>query len=154
MKKLFVIVSLVLLGTAVARGEDRPLNGYWWTASSSDLKVGFVSGFAYAMVYVHDATFVQCMAHTATQKGLPVEQYPGDELWEKCAKDPKLAPSDFSGIPIGQLVDGVDEFYKDFRNKDIDIKYALVYVRDELKGKKSPEELDRMLKGFRTTPTH
>lgn len=41
---------------------------------------------------------------------------------------------------MGQVADGVDEFYKDFRNKLIGVVFALDYVRDQLKGK-SPDEL-------------
>jgi hypothetical protein len=32
---------------------------------------------------------------------------------------------DFTEIPYGQLPDSVDEFYKDFRNKNIHINVAL-----------------------------
>jgi hypothetical protein len=48
---------------------------------------------------------------------------------------------------MGQLQEGVDEFYKDFRNKGIEINLAVAYVRDELKGKPAKEleeELARM----------
>jgi hypothetical protein len=33
------------------------------------------------------------------------------------------------------LADGVEEFYKDFRNKNIHIHQAIDYVKDELQGK-------------------
>lgn len=38
----------------------------------------------------------------------------------------------FRKIKIGQLKEGVDMFYSDFRNKAIDIEFALAYLRDQL----------------------
>jgi hypothetical protein len=66
-----------------------------------------------------------------------------------CLKEPGMDNYDFSHTTIGQVADGVDEFYKDFRNEMIGIQLALDYVRDELKGT-SPDELERKLKVLRT----
>jgi len=44
------------------------------------------------------------------------------------------------------LAEGVDDFYKDFRNKGIDIGLAIRYVRDELKGKSAKELEDKLTK--------
>ena len=62
-------------------------------------------------------------------------------------RTPSVACFDFGNIPFGQLMDGVDEFYKDFRNKRVDIADAMTYVRDKLKGK-SPAVLEQQLKEF------
>src|SRR5437588_9212736 len=50
-----------------------------------------------------------------------------------------LSDDDFDGITMGQFVDGVDAFYKDYKNKQLAITWALEYVRDEIKGKPSAE---------------
>ena len=62
-------------------------------------------------------------------------------------ENPIVACFDFGNIPFGQLMDGVDEFYTDFRNKHVDIADAMTYVRDKLKGK-SPAVLEQQLKEF------
>jgi len=46
---------------------------------------------------------------------------------------------DFDGITMGQFVDGIDTFYKDFRNKQLEIAWAIQYVPDE---GKSAQDLD------------
>jgi hypothetical protein len=63
----------------------------------------------------------------------------------RCLKTPSVACFDFGNIPFGQLMDGVREFYEDFRNKHVDIADAMTYVRDKLKGK-SPAALERRVK--------
>ena len=42
---------------------------------------------------------------------------------------------DYDGISMGQFVDGIDTFYKDYRNKQLEVGWAIEYVRDEIKGK-------------------
>ena len=37
-------------------------------------------------------------------------------------------------FPVSELVDGLDHFYKDFRNKNILVDDALNYVQDQLRG--------------------
>ena len=69
----------------------------------------------------------------------------------QCLRTQSVACFDFGNIPFGQLMDSVDEFYKDFRNKRVDIADAMTYVRDKLKGK-SPAALERQLKEVPTTP--
>lgn len=48
---------------------------------------------------------------------------------------------DFDGISIGQLVNGIDAFYSDYRNKQLNVNWAIQYARDSIKGK-TAQELD------------
>jgi len=43
-------------------------------------------------------------------------------------------PLDLNQFPAIELIDGVDSFYKDFRNRNILVDDALTYVQDQLKG--------------------
>ena len=47
---------------------------------------------------------------------------------------PAVDYADFSGIAHGQLVDGLNEFFEDYRNKRIHVADALMYVKNEIKG--------------------
>jgi len=40
-----------------------------------------------------------------------------------------------SKVTVGQIVDGVDEFYKDWRNRKVLLRHAMQYVMDEAEGK-------------------
>jgi hypothetical protein len=44
---------------------------------------------------------------------------------------------DFTGITVGQFVDGMDAFYKDFRNRQLTMESAMVIVRDQIRGTSS-----------------
>jgi len=41
---------------------------------------------------------------------------------------------DVNKFPISELTDGLDHFYKDFRNRNIMLPDALKYIEDELRG--------------------
>ncbi len=43
-------------------------------------------------------------------------------------------PIDINQFPAIELVDGIDSFYKDFRNRNILVDDALTYVEDQLRG--------------------
>lgn len=138
-----ILLLAVLLGTG--RGQEQAHNGFWWVGSSTDFRLGFASGYAMAMIRVQDIEGFRCLADKNGGK-LP-EKYPGDEALKGCtSQDPRLAPYDFGDIRFGQLSEGIDEFYKDFRNKGIDITMAMTYVRDELKGKPTKELEEELTK--------
>jgi len=62
----------------------------------------------------------------------------------------------FYNITYGQLTDGMDAFYADFRNKRILLDYALMYIRDQIRGV-SAAELDIRIENMRkatTNPDH
>jgi hypothetical protein len=56
--------------------------------------------------------------------------------------------AEFSGFRVGQWSDGVDEFYKNFRNKSLDIELAMRYVGQQLHGKPA-KELEDEVTGWR-----
>lgn len=127
---------LLLVVMNAGRGQQQSHDGFWWVGSSESYRVGFASGYAMAMTNVSDAATFRCMAEKS------------DEAKKTCVQY-EVLPYDFTQIRMGQLSEGVDEFYKDFRNKAIDINPAFRYVRDELKGK-SPKELQDELELWRS----
>ena len=94
---------------------------------------------------------IKCLADK--NGGTLPEKYPGNEAFRACLESPTVTPFDFTKIQFGQLAEGVDEFYKDFRNKNIDIILAMLYVRDELRGKPA-KELEDELTQWRRQSSH
>ena len=43
-------------------------------------------------------------------------------------------PTDITKFPSSELIDGIDSFYKDFRNRSIVIDDALPYIAEQLRG--------------------
>jgi hypothetical protein len=149
----FALLLMVTLGTGMGQGQDQSAkdseNGYWWVNQSETYKLGFVNGYAMAMTRASDRVTFMCLAEK--NGGVIPEKYPGDEALRACAQTPTAKLFDFTGIRLGQLVDGTDEFYKDFRNKGVSVTSAMFYVRDELNGK-SAKELEDELNIFRHGP--
>jgi hypothetical protein len=134
----FVILLCCLLSTVAGNAQqENPHNGFWWIRMSENFKLGFVTGYAKAMTTMFDAGTLACL----------VEK--GDEAMRSCVQT-KMVPFDFAKIQFVQFSEGLDEFYKDFRNKAIDVDFGIRYVRDQLKNKKSAKELDEELSNYRS----
>jgi len=82
---------------------------------------------------VSDANTFKCLAEKNGGK-IP-ETFPGNDALKACAESSDVVPFDFGGFRAGQWSDGNDEFYKDFRNRGLDIQLAMRYVREQLHGK-------------------
>lgn len=139
-------IALVLVGSVFANGAEQHEGGYWWNEQPESYKLAFVEGYSDAMAHAIEIACVQYSMKVQAQSSTPTRP---NSVWERCLKQRGVGQYDFSHMTIGQVVEGVDDFYKDFRNKAIDIQLALDYVRDELKGK-SPDELERELKILRS----
>lgn len=143
------LLVLAALGVGIIHGQQTQrtsYNGYWWLPSTEQFKLGFATGYATAMTGAADAASFRCLA--AKNGGTIPEKYPGKEALEACLQTPEVKALSFGNIRIGQLVDGVDDFYKDFLNKGIEVQLAMRYVRDRLKGK-TDQELADELAGWR-----
>ena len=101
-----------------------------WNALTPSFKMGVVTGFTLAMITVADTTEFECIGQKNGGK-LPQEVPSEADLRDCNGPRPKCSLG-FRKIKIGQLKEGVDMFYSDFRNKAIDIEFALAYLRDQL----------------------
>jgi len=54
----------------------------------------------------------------------------------------------FRGVALDQLTDGLDVFYSDYRNRQIDIVFATSYVAQSIKGK-SAADLEKQIETLR-----
>jgi hypothetical protein len=95
-----------------------------------------VIGYIEATHANSEAALAICMdtANYLDSKKMPIEG------WKQLCTSEHNA-KDFSGIPMGQFVDGADAFYRDYRHRNLEIGFALQYVRDQMRGK-SQAELD------------
>ena len=55
---------------------------------------------------------------------------------------------DFNDIAYGQYIEGLEKFYKDFRNKRIQVEDAMYYVRDDVRGL-DPQKLESQILALR-----
>ena len=109
-------------------------DGNWWKGLNVLAKAGYVIGYADGSAKA-DASWASGLCRkqvpakymTAVQKG-----------------------NDYSGITIGQYVDGVDQFYKDFRNTRILATDAMMIVKMQISGVRQ-KEIDDDLQTIRQT---
>jgi hypothetical protein len=140
MKQLLVLVAaLAFLGpNAPAPAQKTELDGYSWEKLDASFKLGWVSGYAKAMDFAGGIQMSTCASNMPLyQKEWP-NLDPKDILDKMCLSDTQF---DYDGIAMGQLVDGIDAFYRDYRNKQLEVGWAIQYARDSIKGKPA-QELD------------
>lgn len=134
MKKFIFLVLLLTLPT-ISWTEEKILSsdGYTWESWSKGIKVGWAAGFYDG---IEQGTFEGGIFLWAFEDIMKNRYQDSNEL--EFIKN-KLGRSlgertSFEFISFGQIVNGLDEFYKDFRNKTIEIREAAYMVRLELKG--------------------
>ena len=130
---LFLLIALTFAVSVSGRAPSDSHDGFWWTRSPETFKLGFVSGYVMAIISARNALAFQCLA---SKNGGVV----GPDELKACNEAPEQShfPT-FDNLRVGQLEEGVDEFYKDFRNKNLSIEIALRYVSDQLNGKPESE---------------
>lgn len=139
MKAALVLLALFVLAPASLSTEDKPnWNGYWWASMTPDFRMGWVTGYAKAMDLAGSLSMATCAANMPLYQQRYPDTDPKVLLQKLCLSDTQL---DYDGISLGQFVDGMDTFYKDYRNKQLEVGWAIEYVRDAIKGKPA-QELD------------
>jgi hypothetical protein len=140
MKPLLVLVAAVALvvPNVLSAAEKTDLDGYWWEKLDPSFKLGWVSGYAKAM----DSAGTIQMTICASNLPLYLKEFPNADpkviLQKMCLSNTQF---DYDSIPMGQFVDGMNAFYKDYRNKQLEVGWAIQYARDAIKGKPA-QELD------------
>jgi hypothetical protein len=136
MRHFLAVTATVVLCSCLLSAADKALDGVWWSQMSPAFKLGWVSGYAKAM----DLAGTLQMASCAAEMPMYQKQFPdvnAKEILQKmCLSNTTF---DYDGIAMGQFVDGMDTFFKDYRNRQLEVGWAIQYVRDEIKGKPARE---------------
>lgn len=124
--RILAVAALCLLATGrpSADAQSQPHDGRWWNSLQYPAPIGDAPKVMYLAGYLDG---IQTGGDLAVSQGLKA----------RAGAPPGCTASritDFSNIRVGQLEDGLDAFYKDFRNTQIPVKEALLYVRDQISG--------------------
>jgi len=65
----------------------------------------------------------------------------------------RIKRHDILGITVGQLIDGLNSFYSDFRNKRIRLGTAIYIVKKQIEVS-PPEEVNTIINHLRKNPKH
>ena len=131
---------LTFAGTVASDEHSTDHNGEWWLAQSPRDKLSFLAGYITAK----------------TDSNISVERFKksGHDFDKESLRmmELQLESSDFYQLSMGQLSDGLDQVYKDYRNKMVDFNGAVSYVKHQIRGRPQ-EQLDRELMLIRCEAT-
>ena len=126
----FLVAGLILCA-GLAHGQTaEPHNGYWWLQLPYPMKVAWVEGFGDGSDVV--GSFVTWACGKQASAGLTT---PAQYEWaDKVCNNPAVKLFMHPNVTYGQVVEGLDHFYADYRNKNIDVSSAIPWVYGELRG--------------------
>jgi hypothetical protein len=136
MKHIFVVLfsfAACAFGQGSQQKDLSDANGSSWRSASETSKLGYISGYISAMEEATVSTAYLC-------------GWQGRADSEPCTVTIKAL--DFSGITVGQYLNGMDAFYKDFRDTQYPQVAAMRIVRDQINGRPA-EDIEKELVAWR-----
>lgn len=141
---VLLMLSYALPGAAASSETD----GRWWNAISRAERHAFVTGFLTGATYsmhILQAEALNSMKDPVTGKYSPDRAEP---IREVALETVDTIIQRFQNVSIGQVVDGLNVTYLDYRNQGIDIQEALHIVVLSINGASDPE-ITRLLERSR-----
>ena len=131
---LGIIVLVVILGvvSGVCTAEAQRKDGYWWTDLQEDWKLFYVMGYHAGSESIFNSWWIWGIIEKyegdPEQDYIPENQY----VYLKHRYDYYNENERLLGFLFRQILDGIDSFYGDFRNKGIYIIDAIRVVGMQL----------------------
>lgn len=137
-----IILAIIATLPAIAWGETRR-DGNWWSTLARPDKTAYVVGFFDGMKLGWEFSYWKYVHGTNEQLACIPQTI--DSYTEYNRKY-------LSNVTNVQVADGLDTFYKDFKNRSILINSAVWLVLNQIAG--TPEsELDIIIQKYRRNPT-
>jgi hypothetical protein len=112
-KNLTVLALLIFSAIMSSHAEEAP-DGNWWRALQKEAKAGYVTGMTDG-VYIGVA-----MLGKATLEKLDIT--PNPDVMDLLHKNPRGL---FGDVKVGPIIDAIDRFYSDVRNRSIPTYYVV-----------------------------
>lgn len=138
--KRYVIFLLicVLFAPVLSNAEETRGDGNWWIKVNNNARGKFMSGFSFGMGLGYNFSYWGFNRDTKTANCVAKVMDSYNEHFSKY----------FKNVTTDQLVDGLDSFYADYRNRRIMVTGAVWLVVNGIAGTPQ-EELDKMIENFR-----
>lgn len=147
MRKILVLISVFICSLTAFSQTMKPTgdrDGYYWEERSELEKLLFLDGFIYGIDKASGIVLSGGVLDIA--KG----QLRGEEI-ERLGQIAAKAYSwinefyDCHNIPYGEIMNGIDNIYKDFANKRIWLHFIIKLVTDKIKGKIDEKGVEKRL---------
>lgn len=163
MRTMMFILGMVLVFSIISHplviaADVMEIDGTDWEklGKPSNVKVYFTSGFMSGSGVGYDSIInISLLPGTSLSEeakdSIDLKEFKFRINLFKRQIDGKLDDVKLKGITVGQLVDGVDEFYKDFSNRRIKIVDTIYVVKMQIKGENS-ELIDAQIRYLKMQP--
>jgi len=154
MREIKKLLIVFLLGVSfclipVSSIAEQTKNGYWWNELNKEQKLFFLFGYHTALEDTYQGFWIGSLVKFMEENPDASKAIP--EGWFKYAKavyNYYIEYEQLAGFQYRQIIDGIDTFYNDFRNKTIDITDAIKVVAMQLHNRPE-EEIKRFIRGLR-----
>ena len=147
-KKLLVILAALLVANVHLVSQDKRIygNAYDWEKLDQTAKWFVVYGL-YKSILADNTLYYNQVYNQA-----PVVRYQGQKVYYLWSK--KLTPQQAFNVEVGQvsyfrLMEGIDELYKDYANKNIPIFAIGKLASKRITGKIKTEDIEKELQRLR-----
>ncbi len=137
---LWAITLVFCVGLPFSARAEEHRDGNWWRDTAHMSKLAYMVGFFDGMELGHEFSYW----HVKTEKG-DVDMAAYNRSHDSYRG---LNEEFFSNVTSGQLVDGLDHFYEDYRNRSILITDAAWIVVNTIAGKPA-EMIEQLTQNFR-----
>jgi hypothetical protein len=136
---VFVLLFVALPFSCVLAQTSTQRDGNWWRDKDDIAKLDYVIGIFDGMELGHDFTFWDIEG--AKEKGSSC-------LDQALSSYSKFSGKFFANVTSSQIADGLDVFYKDYRNRSIRVYDAIWVVANNIAG--TPQEkIDKLTENLR-----
>lgn len=143
------LIGLVAVGAAIrpVAGQAEKPDGSMWSSFSDEMKLGYAVGFLQGVHFGEEMIVVGFGSVGSDASTLLRSQ----KLYSTYLK------GHFSELSAGQIIDGLNVFYRDFRNRNIEMPKAAWVVTHEVVGTPKLEveaTIEALRRGTMKEPSH
>lgn len=142
---LFILYFLLISGIVYSKLSEKTdvfIDGYDWEQVTLGFKGGYVRGFHGGVL-----TGANVLLRTFNKAGRLHKFMTNEELTE--AMNLVGADIGLSGIEIRQVIEGIDEIYKEYSNKKIFVFLLIPYINKKIRGVINTEDMEKKLQELR-----
>jgi hypothetical protein len=134
-----ITLLFLMFGLSIpVRADDNRRDGNWWLSQDRTIKLGYIVGF---LDGIHLGNRFSYWKFIADPEGKPC-------LTKVAISFSEYEDKYLSNVKVGQLADGLNDFYSDYKNRRIEVVDAVWLVLNGIAGTPK-EELDKMIEAYR-----
>jgi len=144
MKKIILAVLIILGSVAYSGADEVRFDGNFWRQQDRIMKEFFIAGVMGGINAGQDRVVGSAMEGVGDGKI-------SMECFNTISGMKKSQEAALKKIEVGQLIDGIDEFYSDFKNRSVKVGWSFIVVMQQIKGTPK-EEIEKFIESIRRNP--